>query len=473
MAPLINDPEPRKEKVAIVGAGLVGCLAALSFARLGYRVTLYEYRDDPRLKSTTDRNLRLINLAVLDRGIRALNAVDLEMSLRVLKNILPMRGRMLHDLQGRQSSMRYGLHNESINSIDRAYLNIELLNELDLHKNIKINFGLKLVKMDFSGALGNPRVYFEKARKQHHTLEENAVRTFEYNFVIGADGAYSATRFSLQKFIRMDFRQEYMDCCYVELYIPPSKLAKYKFQLHPNRLHIWPRHKFMLIALPNHDGSFTSTFFAPWDLAESLTTREKVLEFFAANFKDAVDLIGADSIAEAFLKHPKCSLVCTSCFPYNYEGKCIIVGDAAHSMVPFYGQGMNCGFEDIRVLVELVEKHNHNLNAAFSEYSVVRKPDLDAIINLAKENYKEMSHNVTLTRFVLRKKADALLHMVFGDRWLPLYTMVSFRGDIRYSECVSRSKVQSALLTQVELGVVGVAAYVAFKVMKGLFGRGN
>ncbi|GMM38607.1 kynurenine 3-monooxygenase [Saccharomycopsis crataegensis] len=463
---LIDEPEPRKEKVAIVGAGLVGCLAALSFARLGYKVTLYEYRDDPRNETTVDRNLRSINLAVSDRGIRALNAVDLEMSIRVLKNILPMRGRMIHDVDGHQTSMKYGLHNEAINSIDRAYLNIELLNELDRHKNIKVNYGLKLMKMDFSGKNGNPRIYFEKTKKVANTLEENAIRTFEYNFVIGADGAYSATRFQLQKFVRMDFSQEYMDCCYIELYIPPGASKKYKFQLHPNRLHIWPRNKFMLIALPNFDGSFTSTFFGPWDLTESLDTREKVIDFFQTNFKDAVDLIGLEQVVEAFLTHPKCSLVCTSCFPYNYKGKCIIVGDAAHSMVPFYGQGMNCGFEDVRVLVELVKKHEYELESAFNEYSVTRQQDLDAIITLARNNYTEMSHNVNTTRYAVRKKMDAAMHLIFGDKWLPLYTMVSFRGDIRYSDCIKRSKVQGWLLSQLELGVYGLGAWLAFKAIR-------
>lgn len=466
---LVHEAPLRKEKVAIIGAGLVGCLAALSFVRLGYRVTLYEYREDPRLETTVDRNLRSINLAVLDRGIRALNAVDLEMAVRVLRDILPMRGRMLHDEKGKQTSMRYGLHNEAINLIDRSYLNIELLDELDRHSNIKVKFGLKLIRMDFSGHNGNPRIYVEKSQKIANTLKENVIKPFEYNFVIGADGAYSATRFQLQKFVRMDFLQDYMDCCYVELYIPPGKSEKYKFQLHPNRLHIWPRHKFMLIALPNYDGSFTSTFFCPWEIAEELNTEEKVKTFFSTNFPDAVPLIGLDKIVDALLNHPKCSLVCTSCYPYNYKGKCIIVGDAAHSMVPFYGQGMNCGFEDVRVLIELIEKHNHDLEAAFNEYSFTRKKDLDAIVNLAKENYKEMSHNVTSTRFLIRKQMDAVMHRILGDRWLPLYTMVSFRGDIRYSDCVKRSKVQSFMLTNMEVGIYSAAAYFGYKLIKGLF----
>lgn len=459
--------EKRKEKVAVIGAGLVGCLAALSLARLGYSVTVYEYRDDPRLKLTTDRNLRSINLAVSERGIRALNYVDISMSLRVLRNIIPMRGRMIHDLDGIQSSVRYGFNNEAINSIDRSYLNIELLNELDQQNNIKVNFGMKLIKLDFSVVNDQgkklPRIYFEKTKILN--ADDRKIKTYQYDSIFGCDGAHSVTRFQLQKFIRMDYSQEFIDCCYVELYIPANtNSSKFNFKLNPNRLHIWPRDHFMLIALANFDGSFTCTFFGPWKLTEQFTKdKSTILDFFKRNFKDAINLIGEEQLVQCLINNPKNSLVCVKCFPYNYEGKIIILGDAAHAMVPFYGQGMNCGFEDVRILSELILKNNYDLNSAFDEYSTSRKEDLDAIIKLAIDNYKDMSHHVNQISFYFRKKLDWLLNKIFGDSWLPLYTMVSFRGDIPYSECIKRHNFQNKILNCMEWSAYIVGGYFLIK----------
>lgn len=462
----MNTYEPREESVAIIGAGLVGCLAALNFAKLGYYVTLFELRDDPRLKDTTDKNLRSINLAVSERGIKSLNYVDLEMSLRVLSKIVPMKARMVHDIEGNQNSIPYGIHGESINSIDRGFLNVELLNEIDMNNNIQILFGLKLVKLDFNSKNhDNPVVYFQSNKKKDDD-KSNPIQSYEFDFVIGADGAYSQTRFQLQKFIRMNFEQEYIDTAYIELVIPPGR--KNSYQLDPNHLHIWPREKFMLMAMPNHDGSFTSTFFGPWDLLKKLNNDEKVLEFFQENFPDSINLIGLQKLLYAFKYHPKGALVCTFCDPYNYKGKCIIIGDAAHSMVPFYGQGMNCGFEDVRVLTDLLKKHDFDTEASFQEYSETRNKDLIAIINLAKENYKEMTQKVNTKQFQIRKTIDNLLYRLLGDKWLPLYTMVSFRNDISYSEAIRRGKKQYNIITGIQVGIATVGILAGYKYSRSL-----
>lgn len=432
------------ESVAVVGAGLVGTLAALGLAKRGYDVTLFDLRADPRTVSA--KNLRSINLAVSARGIQGLKAVDEKMCERILEGIIPMKGRMIHDLEGNQESQIYGLFGESINSIDRAKLNEDMITEIDRFNrantnHVHLKFNHKLVKMNLPAKKGKCRVEF---------LVEGGEEPVgsEFDFVVGADGSYSSVRHQLQKYVRMDYQQEYIDKCYVELYIPPGEGGS--FTIDPNHLHIWPRKEFMLIALANGDGSFTSTFFGPWALTESLNSRETVEPFFSHNFPDAVELIGMDNIVRVFDENPRGALMQVTCSHYNYEDKCIIIGDAAHSMVPFYGQGMNCGFEDVRILLELMDKHSTRKDA-FDEYTLTRGKDLRAILKLALDNYREMSTKVISQLYLFRKTLDGVLGRLIPDYWVPMYTMVSFRADIPYSECVRREKKQTAILKGVEL----------------------
>lgn len=454
------------ETVAVIGAGLVGCLTAIALAKRDYKVTLFDYRLDPRDKKTTDRNLRSINLAISSRGISSLEFVDKEVAGRVLKGIIPMKGRMIHHLNGAQESQTYGLFGESINSIDRAVLNHLLLDELDRigSDKVQVKFGHKLSKIKY----GKP----DEFQSCVFTTEEGVDQVYATNFVVGCDGSYSTTRDQMQREVRMHFSQEYIDCCYIELYIPPSKNydARYKgnFSLAPDHLHIWPRHQYMLIALANADGSFTSTFFGPWGLVESLLKSEaRVREFLIKNFPDAMNIMGIDQAVKSFMSHPKGALMCIECDPYNVSGgRGIILGDAAHSMVPFYGQGMNCGFEDVKVLMTLLDAYNGDRAKAFDAYTRERHQDLTAIVKLAKRNYKEMSHDVTSKVFLLRKKLDHWLGKLLKDKWLPLYTMVSFRADIPYHKAIAISKRQKTILDFIQVLVIAAISLLGYEGFK-------
>ncbi|SCU83649.1 LAFA_0D04830g1_1 [Lachancea sp. 'fantastica'] len=433
------------ETVNVIGAGLVGCLTAIALAKRNFEVVLFDYRQDPRLESTSDRNLRSINLAISARGITSLQCVDDQISQRVLKDMIPMRGRMIHDLAGNQEAQNYGLFGECINSIDRSVLNNSLLDEVDGFSNITVKFGHKLSRIHFSH--GKQNCIFVS-----DTQERNS---FEADFVVGCDGAYSTTRSQMQREVRMDYSQEYIDCCYIELYIPPAEAHDAEFggpfRISPNHLHIWPRHNYMLIALANGDGSFTSTFFGPWSLVESLDSREKIQTFLTDNFPDALELMGPKTAIDAFERNPRGALMCVECKPYHLDqGRAIILGDAAHSMVPFYGQGMNCGFEDVKVLMRLLDKHQGDRSAAFEEYSLKRHEDLVSIIKLAKDNYKEMSHGVTSQLYLMRKKLDTLLGRWLKDKWIPLYTMVSFKADIPYHLAIVKEQKQKKILAYVQ-----------------------
>ncbi|KAG7883425.1 hypothetical protein KL938_002662 [Ogataea parapolymorpha] len=433
-----------KESVGVIGAGLVGALVALGLAKQGYNVTLYDLRSDPRTAKET--SLRSINLAVSERGIRALRYVDEEMAERVLDGIIPMHGRMIHDLDGNQESQLYGLFGEAINSIDRKKLNQSLIEEIELFNStakskIELIFEAKVTSVQVNGGVTIDYVHAGEPQRDHK------------DFVVGADGTYSVVRQSLQKLIRMNYSQEYIDMCYLEMYIPPGPNGS--FRIDPNRLHIWPRKTFMLIALANQDGSFTSTFFGPWELVESLQSPKTIEFFFKKNFKDAIPLIGLDKIIECFTTYPRGALMQVNCSKYNFEDKCIIIGDAAHSMVPFYGQGMNCGLEDVRILLELLEKNRHDRCTAFDTYTESRAEDLKAILKLALRNYHEMSSDVTSSIYLFRKKLDGVLGRLMPQHWIPLYTMVSFRSDISYSDAVKFSQKQQRILKWAEWGAVG------------------
>lgn len=443
------------QSVAVVGAGLVGCLATLGLAKRGYSVTLFELRPDPRIQSTTkaNKNLRSINLAVSDRGLHALNHVDPVLNNRILEKVIPMTGRMIHKLNGEQESQRYDVDGvKGINSIDRGYLNELLLDEVEA-AGMRVKFNQKLERVN---VLSNDKVSLKFA----NTNEEPP----EFDFIVGADGSFSKVRSELQKFIRMDYSQEYIDCAYLELSIPPGE--NNTFSLDKNHLHIWPREDFMLIALPNLDGSFTSTFFGPWKLLESLKTDDDVMKFFEKYFPDAIILIGKESLLYAFANHPKGKLLSLKCSRYHYENKILIIGDAAHSMVPFYGQGMNCGFEDVHVLLSLLEKHQNNTLTAFNEYSETRHKDLLAIVDLAIANYKEMSHKVNSKLFILKTNINFILTKILKDKWLPLYTMVSFRSDINYSDAIAITRRQDKILNLIQAGFGIVSALGALRLWR-------
>lgn len=470
-APKKEVEPPREIKtVIIIGAGLVGCVAALAFKKRGYNVKVYEGRPDARTPEQRQIfSYRSINMAVSSRGITTLESIDPEMSKRVLKNLIPMYGRMVHDMVGNEISQAYGLNGEAINSIDRADLNRGLLDELDA-AGIETYFNYKLI---YASLEPTPKLTFSLLPKDGKKVAgeafKNIVVVDDGDLIIGCDGAHSALRQHLSKYVRLNFEQEYIDSAYVELRIEPESHEEYdahakdddrKFKLDKNHLHIWPRHNHMLIALPNQDGSFTSTLFGPWSLFDSLDTEDKWFDFFWNDFPDVFEkgLMTRKMLVKAFHENPRGSLVCVRCSPYHYKDRCIILGDAAHSMVPFYGQGMNCGFEDVKVLMSLLDKHNGNCRDAFDEYSATRHKDLTAIIDLAMRNYVEMRHKVVSTSFLLRKKLDGVLSRILGNHWLPLYTMVTFRPDISYSEAMRRENLQAKIINDIVYYGTGLAA---------------
>lgn len=454
---------PASKVIAVIGAGLVGCLAALAFERKGFKVRVYEGRPDARSPEQREIfSFRSINMAVSSRGILALETVDKAMADRVLKNLIPMHGRMVHDVNGNETSQNYGLYGEAINSIDRAALNCALLDELEASSNIETFFNYKLVRATFEPTV---RLTFSVTNPNENDKFKNIIEVNDTDILIGCDGAHSIVRSQLQKYVRLDINQEYIDHAYMELRIHKhsDELEEDNiFKIDKNHLHIWPRGGHMLIALPNTDGSFTSTLFAPWKLFdEDLITDDQVLDFFWRDFPDVFEkgLMTKEDILKAFHENPRGSLVCIKCSPYNYQDKCIIIGDAAHSMVPFYGQGMNCGFEDVRILMELLEKREFkDIKGAFDEYTSSRHEDLTSIIDLAMRNYVEMRESVVSFSYKMRKKLDGVLSRNLKDYWLPLYTMVSFRPDISYSEAVKREEFQARVVKNAVTAATGVVA---------------
>ncbi|TXH29493.1 MAG: FAD-dependent monooxygenase [Cyclobacteriaceae bacterium] len=415
-----------KKSIAISGAGLVGSLTAIYLKKRGYDVTVFERRHDMR-KSGAEGG-RSINLALSNRGIRALEEVGLADELR--KVAIPMHGRMMHDKHGKLNSFAYGKEGQFINSVSRSGLNIVLMNEAE-KLGVKFRFDQRIQKVDFE----KTQLFVEGKSGE------------EFDLIIGADGAFSAVRGSFQFTDRFDYEQDYIDHGYKELHIPPG--ANGSFQLEKNYLHIWPRESFMMIALPNPDGSFTCTLFFPFDGNPSfdmLKTNANVERFFEETFPDAKRLM--PTLLEDFNTNPTSSLVTIKCYPW-VRNKTLLIGDAAHGIVPFYGQGMNAGFEDCRVLNDLLNKHGDDWDIVLPEFQKLRKPDTDAIAQLALDNFIEMRDLVADADFLLRKKIEGKLYELFPDKWIPLYPMVTFMDNMRYSDALRTGQKQKLIMDEV------------------------
>nr|AGK29872.1 FAD-binding protein [Volvariella volvacea] len=412
-----NTSTPRK--AVVVGAGPVGCLAAIALAKSGWNVELYESRPDMRIPaSKSAAQQRSINLAISHRGLAALEVVDTGAAQRFLKAAIPMRGRMIHDTKGNSTSQPYDKDGQCINSIDRALLNQSLLDEVTACRNVQVLFNRKLVAADFD----HKSLTFVDMTNQSNL-------TVHFDFCVGADGSYSVVRRQMMRvvrlvppyntctpkpklpdqhgFHRMNYQQEYIRDVYIELRMPAGRDSEGKatFLLDPNHLHIWPRHSFMLIALPNKDKTFTCTLFAPSSELDRLNSADAIVSWFRETFPDALNVIGEKNLVDDFMRNPRSPLMVTKAMPYHYKDRAILLGDAAHSMVPFYGQGLNCGLEDVRVLYALflqegieatsptprdgVDPANvvdERLARALAYYSDNRYEDLLAIQNLAMNN---------------------------------------------------------------------------------------
>lgn len=416
--------------IAISGAGLVGSLLAIYLCKRGYKVTVLERRPDIRKNALLAG--RSINLALSNRGIRALEETGLADAIR--KVTIPMHGRIMHDILGNLTFQPYGKQGEFINSVSRSSLNVVLMNAAEA-AGASLHFNQRVMDVDA-----------EKTSISIAT-QENEIKEYTFDLIIGADGAFSTVRQSLQRYDRFDFSQNYIDHGYKELHIPAT--AAGEFQLEKNALHIWPRQSYMMIALPNPDGSFTCTLFFPFEGKSSfdiLQTEETVHNFFVNAFPDATRLM--PSLSTDFFSNPTSSLVTMKCYPW-VRNKILLIGDAAHAIVPFFGQGMNAGFEDCRILNSLLDSYTNNWDDVLPAFQKQRKPDADAIAQLALDNFVEMRDLVADADFLLRKKIEARLHALYPDKWIPLYSMVTFKDDIRYSEAYTISRSQAKIMNEV------------------------
>ena len=420
-----------RETITIAGAGPVGTLLAIILARHGHSVNLFESRPDSRLKSIYQG--KSINIALSDRGWLALEAVGLD---RLVKQqAIAMHKRIMHAIEGSLTEQAYGKESQAIWSVSRAGINEQLLDLAEQEPLISIKFDQRLVDVNFNNACAS-------------FLHEHNIEKVSADILFGADGAYSKVRRLAQETPRFSYSQSYMPQSYIELHIPANDDGSFKMA--KDALHIWPRNKFMLIALPNPDGSFTCTLFLDFqgDVSfASLTERDNVEQFFQANFADAMALL--ENPIDDFMAKTANPLFLVKVDPWVINEKVALIGDAAHAMVPFYGQGMNCGFEDCRELGQLITEYNHNWSKIFPAYQAQRKINADAITELAQRNFIEMSEHSGQARFLLQKQIEAEFHQRHPELWTPLYSMVTFSPDIPYSTALTIGDIQQVIMQEI------------------------
>lgn len=438
-------------KFVIAGAGLAGALMANYLGRAGYEVELYEKRADLR---TADISAgRSINLALSVRGLYALEEVGV--ADKVMAEAVAMPGRMMHSIDGSLAYQPYGEKGQAINSVSRGGLNCILLDALDRHPNVRVFFNHRCVDVD----LDAPTATFDDGNGGQVTAVGDAV--------IGADGAFSAVRSRMQRLDRFDYSQSYLRHGYKELCIPPGPNGE--FLMEKNALHIWPRKRFMMIALPNADASYTVTCFWPFEGPhgfDSIRTPDEVDAYFRKWFPDAVPLM--PNLRQDYFDNPTSSLCTVRCGPWNYGDKVVLMGDAAHAIVPFYGQGMNAAFEDCTEMNRCLAEFKGDRARAFEVYYERRKENADAIADLALENFIEMRDKVGDPAFLRKKKRQKLLHRWLPNWYLPPYEMVSFTR-IPYAETVRRAVHQDRVIRRVSWSVaiflvivLAACAYWAF-----------
>lgn len=399
----------KREKIIIAGAGLAGSLLASCLANKGYEIEVFERRPDMR-KGKIEGG-RSINLSLSNRGINALQKVN--MAEQVLKEAIPMHGRMMHDVEGKLAYQAYGMSGQYINSVSRGGLNLKLIQLADTLPNVTLHFNHKVLDANFE----DNTIHIEGPNGE--TIAHTA------DAIIATDGAFSPIRLAMQKTNRFTYSQTYENYGYKELHIAPD--ANGDFKLEKNALHIWPRGDFMMIALPNPDGSFTCTLFLPYEGPESfekLDTTEAVNAFFTQYFADSIPMI--EDLEANFFKNPTASLVTVRCNPW-VRGKMALLGDAAHAIVPFYGQGMNAAFEDVAVLDSLIDQmKGASWNEIFNAYQAERIPNAYAIADLALQNFVEMRDLVGKKEFLDFKRVEHTLCEKYPDLFKSQYELVTF-----------------------------------------------
>ncbi len=418
------------QKIAVIGSGLVGSLLAIYLKKAGHTVHVYDRSSDIRKINFSGRS---INLVMSNRGWKTLEDIGLEDEIRKIG--IPVDKRAIHVVDHDLNYQYYGKEGEAIFSLSRGILNRKMI---DLAEEAGVEFFFEQKIWDVT--LSTATLHIGETERGEWT-EVN------YDMVFGADGAFSRIRHRMQRQSMFNYSQEFLDIGYKELNIPANADGTHKLDKHS--LHIWPRGKYMLMALPNLDGSFTCTFFMPFEgenSFESLKTIDDVTSFFTKNLPDTIDVI--PKLAEDFFKNPTSTLVTMKCFPWTFEDKIALIGDACHAIVPFYGQGMNAGFEDITVLNEMMTKYGNDWKMIFSEYEKSRKPNADAIAELSYRNFMEMSSKTADEKFLLQKKIEKHFANKYPDKWIPLYSRVTF-SHRPYSEALAIGDFQDGIMKQI------------------------
>ncbi len=418
------------KNIAIIGSGLIGSLLAIYLRKLGHTITVFDRRPDIRNIQFSGRS---INLAMSNRGWNALREVGIETEIKTIA--IPLDKRALHVVGQEEYYQKYGKEGEAIWSISRGVLNRKMI-DLAESSGVTFKFGEKVWDVNLP-----------EAKLYTGETEKGVWQEYQYDIIFGCDGAFSRVRHKMQRRSRFDYSQNFIDVGYKELTIPANANGSHK--LDKNSFHIWPRGKFMLIAMPNLDGSFTCTLFMPFEgdvSFESITNKKEAKTFFLNYFPNVMQVM--DDLLEDFFKNPTSAMVTMKCYPWTYWDKVALVGDSAHAVVPFYGQGMNAGFEDIFVLNQIIKRTGDDWEAIFQEYQKERKPNADAIAELSYRNFIEMSSKTADNKFLLQKKIEKHFASKHPDKWIPVYSRVTF-SERPYSEALAVGDAQEAIMQKV------------------------
>lgn len=419
-----------KKSIAIIGSGLVGSLLAIYLKRYGHQITVFDRRPDIRNIEFSGRS---INLAMSNRGWKALREVGIEAEIK--KIAIPLDKRAMHVIGQPEYFQKYGKDGEAIWSISRGVLNKVMI---DLAERNGVDFRFEEKVWDIN--LPEAKVYTGETEKGEWT-------EYPFDLVFGCDGAFSRVRHKMQRRSRFDYSQDFIDVGYKELTIPPNADGTHKLDKHS--FHIWPRGKFMFIAMPNLDGSFTCTLFMPFEgevSFESIKTKKQAVHFFKTYFPNVRNEI--ENLAHDFFKNPTSAMVTMKCYPWTYWDKVALVGDSAHAVVPFYGQGMNAGFEDIFVLDQIIGEYGNDWQKIFETYQERRKPNADAIAELSYRNFMEMSSKTADPKFLLQKKIEKHFSSKHPDKWIPAYSRVTF-SERPYAEALAAGDAQENIMKEV------------------------
>lgn len=418
------------KNIAIIGSGLVGALLGIYLVKKGHKITVFDRRPDIRKITFSGRS---INLAMSHRGWKALAQVGLEDEVK--KIAIPLYDRAMHVKDKPLYFQKYGKNSQAIWSISRGILNRKMIDWAEL-EGAEFRFNEKV----WDVSLPEAKVYTGET-------EKGEWKEYQFDLIFGCDGAFSRVRHRMQRRSRFDYSQDFIDVGYKELTIPANNDATHK--LNKNSFHIWPRGKFMLIAMPNIDGSFTCTLFLPFEgevSFETIKSKEDAKHFFKTYFPNVSKEI--ENLTTDFFKNPTSALVTMKCYPWSYWDKVALVGDSAHAVVPFYGQGMNAGFEDIHVLNNLMDKHGDDWEVIFKNYQESRKPNADAIAELSYRNFIEMSSKTANSTFLLQKRIEKWFSDKHPDKWIPVYSRVTFSDD-SYAEALAIGDKQQLIMDEV------------------------